>query len=91
MSKYLYALKTLNVKRFGDIEKLLTAFYCVLYNKSLLISDGHLYWSDQYYDTVTQCDLDGNNCVLFVEDKGADISDIKTDGIHLYITGFNRG
>ncbi|XP_060584429.1 prolow-density lipoprotein receptor-related protein 1-like [Ruditapes philippinarum] len=54
----------------------------------------HLYWSDSHYDTIQQCDLNGENCLTIINMTGTfrdeGIQDIVTDGVYLYYSAYRK-
>ncbi|XP_060607265.1 low-density lipoprotein receptor-related protein 2-like, partial [Ruditapes philippinarum] len=53
-----------------------------------------LYWSDATYDTIQDCDMDGQDCITIVNMTALsireEIRDLVTDGVYLYYSTYRK-
>ncbi|KAL4234290.1 hypothetical protein ACF0H5_005941 [Mactra antiquata] len=49
-----------------------------------------LYYSDMSEDTIIQCNLDGKECLTIVNTTETQITEIVTDGTHIYYAAYRR-
>jgi len=60
---------------------------CNYYN-TVYSTDDNLYWSDSRHDRIYVCDLDLNDCSIFLQEDGGDIKDIATDAEFIYFADY---